>query len=133
MVSHSVTIQLPDSLYQHFAARSRQTKRTLEEELVTAFAVDLPVFPFAETTNLQAYHEVIDFLGSGPSSFEILNFQLSEAARQRASSLLQKERTQGLTDSEAQELDFYVELGDFLGILRAKAQLKLQAKQQPTI
>ena len=29
--------------------------------------------------------------------------------------LLQKDRAQGLTDTESQELDFYVELGDFLG------------------
>ncbi|MFZ4663698.1 MAG: hypothetical protein ACOYNY_42240 [Caldilineaceae bacterium] len=128
MVSHAVTIQLPDPLYQQFAARSRQTRRTLEEELVTAFAIDLPLLPFAETVNLQAYHEVMDFLASGASPSAILQFQLSSEARQRASNLLEKERTQGLTDAEAQELDFYVELGDFLGILRAKAQLQLQAK-----
>lgn len=128
MVSHTVTIQLPDLLYQKFAARSRQTKRTLEEELVTAFAVDLPILPFAESVNLKAYNEVMDFLASGPSPSEILHFQLSVEARQRASSLLQKERTQGLTETEAQELDFYVELGDFLGILRAKAQLQFQDK-----
>lgn len=123
MINHTVTIQLPDLLYQQFAARSRQTRRTLEEELVTAFAVDLPGLPFAETANLKAYNEVMDFLASGPSLSAILQFQLSSEARQRASNLLEKERTQGLTDAEAQELDFYVELGDFLGILRAKAQL----------
>jgi hypothetical protein len=39
---------------------------------------------------------------------------------------LAKEREQGLTASEAKELDFYTELGDFLGILRAKAMLHLQ-------
>lgn len=128
MVSHTVTIQLPDPLFQKFTARSRQTKRSLEEELVTAFAVDLPIWPFAETTNLKAYNEVMDFLVSGPSPSQILQFQLSAEARQRASNLLQKERGQGLTNTEAQELDFYVELGDFLGILRAKAQLQLQNK-----
>jgi len=128
MISHTVTIELPDTLYQKFAARSRQTKRRLEEELITAFAVDLPVLPFVEAANLKAYDEVMDFLASGPSPSAILQFQLSVEARQRASTLLQKDRTQGLTDTETQELDFYVELGDFLGILRAKAQLQLQNK-----
>ena len=123
MISHTVTIELPDVLYQKFVARSRQTKRRLEEELVTAFAVDLPLLPFAEAATLKAYDEVMDFLASGPSPFAILQFQLSAEARQRASTLLQKDRTQGLTDTETQELDFYVELCDFLGILRAKAQL----------
>jgi hypothetical protein len=123
MISHTVTIELPDVLYQKFAARSRQTKRRLEDELVIAFAVDLPVLPFAEAANLRAYDEVMDFLASGPSLSAILQFQLSAEARQRASTLLQKDRMQGLTTTESQELDFYVELGDFLGILRAKAQL----------
>lgn len=68
----------------------------------------------------------MDFLVSGPSSAQLLQFQLSIEARQRASELLQKDRDQGLTPAESQELDFYVELGDFLGILRAKAQLQNQ-------
>ena len=126
MINHTVTIELPDVLYQKFAARSRQTKRPVEEELVTAFAVDLPVLPFAEAANFKAYDEVLDFLAGGPSPIQILQFQLSAEARQRASMLLQKDREQGLADDEEQELDFYVALGDFLGILRAKAQLQLQ-------
>ena len=126
MINHTVTIELPDILYQKFAARSRQTKRSLEEELVTAFAVDLPMLPLPEAANAKVYDEVLNFLASGPSPAEILQFQLSAEARQRATLLLQKDRAQGLTDVESQELDFYVALGDFLGILRAKAQLQLQ-------
>jgi len=126
MISHTVTLELPDPVYQKFVARSRQTKRPLEEELITAFAVDLPTLPFIEAANLKAYDEVMDFLVSGPSSAQFLQFQLSIEARQRASELLQKDRDQGLTPAESQELDFYVELGDFLGILRAKAQLQNQ-------
>lgn len=126
MINHTVTIELPDILYQKFAARSRQTKRSLEEELVTAFAVDLPMLPLPEAANAKVYDEVLNFLASGPSPAEILQFQLSAEARQRANLLLQKDRAQGLTDVESQELDFYVALGDFLGILRAKAQLQLQ-------
>lgn len=126
MIRHTVTIELPDVLYQKFAARSRQTKRSLEEELLTAFAVDLPLLPLPDAAHTKAYDEVLNFLASGPAPAEILQFQLPTEARQRASLLLQKARTQGLTDAENQELDFYVALGDFLGILRAKAQLQLQ-------
>ncbi|CAN5446572.1 hypothetical protein BH10CHL1_BH10CHL1_38480 [soil metagenome] len=54
-------------------------------------------------------------------------FKLSDETKQRANTLLVKERTQGVTEDEAKELDYYVDLGDFLGILRAKAQLQLHA------
>ena len=76
MTYHSITLELPDKVYQHLKRRSQQTNRSLEEELLTAFALDLPILP--------------------------------------------------LTATEAKELDFYVELGDFLGLLRAKALLYLQ-------
>jgi hypothetical protein len=121
-MGHLVTIDLPDELYEKFKARSQRTNRSIEEELLTSFALDLPLLPMLETQTLQAYEEVLDFLTSAPSRSEILRFQLSDSARQRAKFLLEKEKAQGLTSSEASELDFYVELGDFLGILRAKAQ-----------
>lgn len=125
-MSHSVTLELPDELYQKFKRRSQQTKRSLEDELLTAFALDLPVLPVSETGELRAYNEVLEFLTSGPSAADIAQFHLSSEVRQRAQTLLTKEKEQGLTASEAKELDFYVELGDFLGILRAKALLHLQ-------
>lgn len=81
--------------------------------------------PLVERRDFNAYNEVMHFLSNNPSPAQIAHFQLSAQARQRASDLLSRERTDDLTDAEAQELDFYVELGDFLGILRAKAQLEL--------
>jgi hypothetical protein len=126
-MTQSVTLELPDEVYQKFKARSQQTKRSIEEELVTAFALDLSILPPLETGGMRAYNEVIGFLASGPSVGEIAQFKLSDEIRQRASTLLAKERAQGLTEDEAKELDYYVDLGDFLGILRAKAQLQLHA------
>ena len=124
-MTQSITIELPDEVYQKFKVRSQQTKRSIEEELVTAFALDLPILPPLETAGTRAYHEVMGFLASGPSVGEIAQFRLSREITQRASELLAKEREQGLTPDESKELDSYVDLGDFLGVLRAKAQLQL--------
>lgn len=126
MTAHSITLELPDKVYQHLKQRSQQTNRSLEEELLTVFALDLPVLPLAETAEFQAYNEVLEFLSAGPSPADIVQFQLSAEARERAQTLLAKEKAQGLTAAESKELDFYVELGDFLGLLRAKAMLHLQ-------
>jgi hypothetical protein len=131
MISHSITLELPDELYQKFKQRSQQTRRTLEEELLTAFALDLPILPVEETGELKAYNEVMEFLTSGPSATEIIQFRLSGEAQQRAQTLLAKEREQSLTAAESKELDFYVEVGDFLGILRAKAMLHTQDEAKP--
>ena len=82
----------------------------------------------AKRSEFQAYNEVLEFLSGGPAAAEIVQFQLSDEAQQRAQALLAKERTAWLTAAEAQELNFYVELGDFLGILRAKAMLHLRGE-----
>jgi hypothetical protein len=125
-----MTLELPDKVYQHLKQRSQQTNRSLEEELLTAFALDLPILPLTETEEFRAYNEVLEFLRGGPSAADIVQFQLSVEARERVQALLAKERTHGLTAAEAKELDFYVELGDFLGLLRAKAMLHLQNKAE---
>jgi hypothetical protein len=126
-MSHMVTIELPDTLYERFKVRSPKTKRSLEQELLTAFALELPTLPLAQVGEIPAFNEVIEFLASGPSTSAIVQFQLSSAARQRAKTLLLKDREAGLTEAESKELDFYMELGDFLGVLRSKAQLQLQS------
>ena len=125
-MSHSVTLELPDNLYKDFQQRSQQTNRSLEEELLTAFALNLPAPPLTETLGYGAHGEVIEFLSSGPSAAEITRFQLSDAGRERARELMMQQRERELTEAEVKELDFYVELGDFLGLLRAKALLHLK-------
>ncbi len=125
-MSQAITLELPDVIYQKFKVRSLQNKRSVEEELLTAFALDVPVLPVANIGEMQAYNEVIDFLLSSPSPSEVVKFKLSEHAQKRAKALLQKQNIQNLTPAEEKELDFYVELGDFLGILRAKAQIQTQ-------
>ena len=125
-MSQAITLELPDVIYQKFKVRSLQNKRSVEEELLTSFALDVPVLPVANIGEMQAYNEVIDFLLSSPSPSEVVKFKLSEHAQKRAKALLQKQNIQNLTPAEEKELDFYVELGDFLGILRAKAQIQTQ-------
>jgi hypothetical protein len=125
---HSITLELPDDLYQKFKKRSLQTNRSLEEELLTAFVLDLPLLPLDDSEELTAYQEVLEFLSSGPSVAEIAAFQLSAQARERARDLVEQNKAESLTLAENKELDFYVTLGDFLGVLRAKAQLHLQGQ-----
>ena len=85
-MSHSVTLELPDPLYQKLKVRSQQANR---------------------------------------SPIQIVQFRLSDEIIQHVQLLLDKEREAPLSDVDAKDLDAHGALGDFLGILRAKAQLKL--------
>ena len=51
---------------------------------------------------------------------QIVEFHLSPKAQQRAQMLMRKEKEQGLTATEVEELDFYIELGDFLGSISCR-------------
>lgn len=123
---HSITINLPDHLYHRLKERSEQANRSLEDELLSTLAMDMPLLLHHQPEQQALYEMVLDFLTDSPSPQDIIAFKLPETASERAKQLLQKERQNSLTANEAQELDFYVELGDFLGILRAKAQVQLK-------
>ncbi len=69
-MSYSVTLEIPDALYQKFKVRSQKANRSVEDEFLTAFAVDLPVLPSTETAVVQAYEEILDFLAGGPSRLD---------------------------------------------------------------
>lgn len=116
-MSRTITIDLPESIYQQLYVRSQQSQRSLEAELLAMF---LP--PMPQTQGLVplplAYQEVIHFLGRGATAADILNFHLSAPAQARARLLLQKNRDQTLTPSERAELDFYVELENFMALLK---------------
>ena len=126
-MTYSVTLELPEPIYQSFKERSKKTHRSLEDELLNSFATELPILPKAATVDLEAYNEVFNFLLSSPTANEIVQFRLSGNSIQRATDLLAKQRSiHGLTLAEDRELDAYVELGDFMDILRAKAMLQMQ-------
>lgn len=71
--------------------------------------------------------EVLEFLASLPSPEEIVALHPSEALQARVSALLEKNRTQGLTDAEEQEWEQYEYLEHLVRIAKAKAHLKLMA------
>ena len=75
---------------------------------------------------LPAYSEVIEFLGCGATPQEIAEFRLSPTAKARASALLNKNKEGTLTPSEEAELDSYIELEAFMGLLKVQALQQLQ-------
>ena len=72
--------------------------------------------------------EITDFLITAPTPEQIIAFQTSEAVNQRLHALLDKNRNEGLTPDEREELNRFLQLGHVMTILKAKARLKLAGK-----
>jgi hypothetical protein len=73
-----------------------------------------------------AYEEVLDFLMTQPTALEIWNFKVSETAQQRLRELLDRNREDGLNESETAELDSYEELDRLMQMLKIRAYSTLQ-------
>jgi hypothetical protein len=81
----------------------------------------------AEIRQPSADDEVLEFLVSGPSPQDILDFRPSIAAQERLRQLLQTNREGTLTALETAELDAYQLLEHFMRRLKIKALIKLQS------
>lgn len=60
---------------------------------------------------MKGYEEVIDFIASGPSPSSIVSFRPSPEASERVATLIEREKTTGLSPEEKAELDHYLEFG----------------------
>jgi hypothetical protein len=69
-----------------------------------------------------AHEELIDFILKGHQPEEVIEFKPSEAARQRVSDLIHREKTTGLTPEETSELDTYMHLEHIMRLAKAKAR-----------
>lgn len=73
---------------------------------------------------LRPYEEIIDFIASlGPR--EIVEFQPSEAARQRVWDLIERQKAVPLSTDEKAELDHYLEVEHLMRLAKARARLRL--------
>jgi outer membrane receptor for ferrienterochelin and colicin len=67
---------------------------------------------------------VTDFLASGPSIDDIIAYRLPGSLQERAQYLLDKNRGEGLTPAERQEMDEFLQIDHLMALVKAKARLK---------
>jgi hypothetical protein len=124
MTTRTVTLDLPETLYNRLSRRSQQSQRSLEDELLTLLATNLPIIEATQGTSL-AFNEVIEFLGRGATAEEVANFRLSATAQARAQLLLEKNKEGTLSSAEEAELDLYIELENFMALIKIQALKQL--------
>ncbi|MDI6794762.1 MAG: hypothetical protein QME81_18165 [bacterium] len=114
----SITFHIPQKLAIRLRPLENQLPRILEMGLRELNAVAQPGFEGAA--------EVLEFLASLPTPKEIVALRPSKALQARISTLLEKNRTEGLTPDEEQEWEQYHYLEHLVRIAKAKAYLKLK-------
>ena len=73
----------------------------------------------------RAYEEVIDFIAAGATPSNVITFQPSEEAKQRVSSLIEREKLDVLSPEEKSELDHYMQLEHLMRLAKARARQHL--------
>lgn len=69
----------------------------------------------------KAYEEVIDFIAAGTTPQNVIAFRPSEAAQERVTDLLSREKEGGLSHEEKNELDHYLQIEHLMRLAKARA------------
>ena len=77
---------------------------------------------------MRPYEEVVEFIASRIPR-EVIEFQPSEAARQRVWELIDRQKTAGLPAEEKSELDHYLEVEHLMRLAKARARQLLADEQ----
>jgi hypothetical protein len=71
---------------------------------------------------IKAYEEVIDFIAGGTTPQNVIDFRPSEAAQERVSELLSREKEGEISSAEKSELDHYMQLEHLMRLAKARAR-----------
>ena len=118
----TITLEVPDDLAQRLADERERLPEMLRWAL-SQLPPRLAHHPAstASLTPTLAFDEMIEFLASHPTPEQILAFRISPRAQARLAELLEKNREDGLTESESAELDWYEYVHDIMTRLKAQA------------
>jgi hypothetical protein len=72
-----------------------------------------------------AYDEIIDFIISGRSPRDVIDFEASEPTKRRVWELIRREKESHLTPEESAELETFMQLEHIMRLAKARARLKL--------
>jgi hypothetical protein len=121
-----LTIQVPDELAQQLEPLQERLPvlltRLVEALAPRATVGDALALVSSPTDAPLAYAEVLDFLLHRPTPQDIVAFKVSPAAQARLAELLDKNRADELSETEAAELDLYEQLEHLMILLKAKAR-----------
>jgi|GEM_PF-296719 hypothetical protein len=78
--------------------------------------------PLCSPLSSKVYDEIIEFIAAGTTPQSVIDFQLSDAAKDRLEELVYRAKTESLTESDQRELDHFLTLEHIMTLAKAKAR-----------
>jgi hypothetical protein len=72
---------------------------------------------------LRAYDEIVEFIARGTTPESVAQFEPSQVTKDYVADLIHKEKTTGLTQHEASELDHFVKFEHLMRLAKARARM----------
>ena len=80
------------------------------------------------TQTTKVYDEIIDFIAAGTTPQSVVNFQLSDSAKERLEDLVYGHKMGELTPEEKRELDHFLTLEHIMRLAKARAYKYIDAE-----
>ena len=124
MTAQTITVHLPELLYQKIAQRAQQTRRSVEDELVVVVEAALPTLDDvpADVANDMAQ---LKFL-TDSELWRAAESVLTPAESEQMQALILKRQREGLTPAEQQETEQLARRHDRIMLIRAQAAVLLK-------
>ncbi len=113
-----VTLEIPDDI-----ALNLESRKDNLPQILTLGLRELAAKPSNGFTGLT---EILEFLAKLPTPQEILSLRLAPAVQTEIENLLDKNRTQGLDESDRQMWEHYEFIEHLVRLAKAQALLRLQ-------
>lgn len=117
----TITLELPEELAVRLDPLRDRLPELLSQLLDTASAEKKFILSGTVLTH-PVFLELIDFLSARPTAEQVLAHQVSSAVQERLAELLDKNREEGLTAAEEEEMDAYRLVNHVLILLKTRAR-----------
>ena len=126
MTSQSITIQLPDPVYQHISQRARRKQRTVEDEVLSVVVNTLPTFEDLPADLVDSLTQ-LGFL-TDAELWQVARSMLPARESQQMQRLVSKQQRQGLTLREQRRAEDLLAHFHRSMLVRAQAALLLKER-----
>jgi hypothetical protein len=126
IVMTTITLDVPDDLANRLDP--------IQEGLPDLISQALELMPESQQSNgvrfpsdYPVFDEMIDFLASGPTPQQLIEYKASPPVQARLEELLDKNREEGLTEAETAEMDTFRQVNHVMILLKTRARRALQS------
>ena len=124
----TITLEVPDDLAAQLKIDAVLLPEFVREAVEAKLAKQFEAST-SESSGRPIHQEIIDFLTSGPTPEQIIDFKISESAQKRLEDLLDKNREAELTREERAEMDQYLQFSHAMILLKASSRRVISASE----